>query len=113
MNFSEDELKLARAARDKIKSDADAAIFANARKWKDKNDGLKTENIELLEKYEKLKKDNYEFAKKYKKLKSQYEKEHSELKEIKRGQSASLSKAVKEDVKEECDEDINELLIAE
>ena len=50
------------------------------------------------------------FAKKYEKLKSQYEKEHNELKEIKRGQSISLPKANEEDVKEEYDEDTNELL---
>ena len=45
-------MKLARADRDKMKSDADAAICANARKLKVRNEGLKTENIELLAKYE-------------------------------------------------------------
>ena len=83
-------MKAAIAAKNKMKSDADEHIEANAAKWKEKNDLLKTGNRELRAKYEKLKKDIHEFATKYEKLKAQYEKEHNELKEIKRTMGPSF-----------------------
>jgi len=110
---TDEELTKARVAKDKMQYDANKHVLDNAQLWKDKNDDLKNGNLGLKAKYEKLAEVHTELAGKYEKLKTQYVKEHDELKNIKRmrgpSSSAPVPKVKHEYLKEEVDENTNEL----